>query len=674
MRIYEKTFPYPIGSKRKEILLAPVRVPLTTKEIISSTEKDAPFFRELESQGINLNEAQVKAVRHIKGPLVMIAGAGSGKTRVLTARTSYILEHDKDVIASQIMLITFTKKAASEMVERLQQMLPKERIEGIVYGTFHSVFLRLLRKNGYTQKVLGSDAFRRYIIKKILKERKLHELYAPETVLAKISTWKNYLLSWSEIEPKSRAEKDFINCYEAYEEWKYEHNYMDFDDILFNAYILFKTRPDVADSVRNHLKYICVDEYQDSNMVQNELIKAITHEFSNVFFVADPDQLIYSFNHSSDRYLHELNTFYPSLELITLSTNYRSTQSIIGAANKVISYNTNRFEKECESIIPMESGVHYFRPTNTEEEAKWITDHIVALSRNEERSLNEFAVLYRTHSISRAIIDELALNHIPFVIYGGNTLFYEHPYIKPLVSYLQLIVSNTNIQALAEIAPTLYMDKEKAFNVGVDYHVENPTKLLMNALLTLELKPFQFKQVKDRIQLMKQIESFEPVFAIKRLRRAFYDKFFEASQEETMHQTFLNEMLNELEASAKRFKTISAFIQFIGQVTETYNHMGEEEYPEAVRLMTIHQSKGLEFPVVFTIGASEKMIPHSSSLKNDNPSDRLGVLTKEEAIAEERRLLYVAMSRAKEELFVSSPKTYHNRKTEVSRFLLEAYS
>lgn len=674
MTLYENTFPYPIGSKRKEALLSPVVIPATSNTLIQNNECDAPFFRELEKQGIKLNGPQIQAVRHTEGPLCMIAGAGCGKTRVLTARTSYILKHDKQVHPSQIMLITFTKKAANEMIERLELMIPAERLEGIVSGTFHSVFLRFLRKNGYTQKILSSDGYRSIIIKGILKDLKLHELYAPEKILAQISTYKNHLMSWSDIVPKSKGEKDVASCYEAYEAWKYENNYLDFDDILLEAYLLLKSRTDIADSVRNHLRYICVDEYQDSNKVQNELIKLITTEQSNVFFVGDPDQLIYSFNNSSERYLKELNNVYPSIKLITLSTNYRSTQTIIGAANGVIALSQNRFEKEWESTISSDSGVHYFRPSNTEEEALWITNHIVSLTRNDKQSLNDFAILYRTHSISRAIVDELVYRNIPFVVYGSNQLFYEHRFIKPLIGYLQVLINPTNIQALAEIAPTLYITKEDAYNAAIDYHMEHPTKLLLSALLVLPLKPYQVKQVKERIQLLKKIEGYDPKIAIRRIRSSFYDKFFESAKEDNTQHSYLSEMLDELEEAAKKFTSIETFVQFIEQVTETFNNIEDEQYPEAIRLMTIHQAKGLEFPVVFTIGASEKILPHSSAIHANKQKDSLGNLTVDEAIAEERRLLFVAMSRAQNELFVSSPKTYHNRKTEVSRFLIEAYS
>lgn len=675
MQLYKMTFPYPIGSTNKETLLAPVVNPSTTKEMVSNSDNDAPFFRELEKQGIHLNIMQTKAVRKTEGPLCVIAGAGSGKTRVLTARTSYILKHDKNVLPEQIMLITYTKKAAAEIVERLELMLPPERIAGIVYGTFHSVFLKILRSNNYTQNILSSDSYRGVIINKILKDLKIHELYAPETILRHIATFKNNLLSWSDIVPNTRAEHDFVLCYKAYEEWKDINKYLDFDDILIESHRLITSNVEYANSLREHFRYICIDEYQDSNLVQHELIKALTTDQSNVFFVGDPDQLIYSFNNSSEKYLKELSIYYPSIEIITLSTNYRSTQTIVGASNKVISFNVGRFEKECESTITSDSGVHYFRPSDSEEEARMITDHIVSLTRNDDtQSLNDFAVLYRTHSVSRAIIDELAYRNIPYVIYGRNQLFYNHNYIKPLMGYLKVISSCSDIQGFADLAQTLYLEREKVYYAGVNYHVENPTKPLMNALFSLPLKQFQVKQIRNRIQLMEKISGFEPVYAIKRLRRAFYDKFFETSQEQTIHQTYLYEMLDELEAAARRFKTIDAFVQFVEQVTDSYEDMEKQEQPEAIRLMTIHQSKGLEFPVVFTLGVSEKIIPHTSALQTDKLQDRNTTMNMELALAEERRILFVAMSRAKKELFISSPKTYHNKKTQVSRFLLEAYS
>ncbi|MEK4487899.1 ATP-dependent helicase [Psychrobacillus sp. FSL H8-0484] len=679
MNLFANSFTYPVGSKKKTKIAAPIAAPLTTEDLVMDSEVDAPFFRSLEKEGIYLNQEQLQAVRSLEGPHLLVAGAGAGKTRVLTARASYILTYQKEVEPNQILLLTFTKKAANEMIERMKKMphLSEETVDKIDSGTFHSFLLRLLRENGYRQRILSSDRYRQIILKDILKSLKLHELYAAETVLATISHWKSQMMQPDHIELSNRTEKELAACYLAYEEWKQENDYLDFDDILLETYDLFLKAPGYAAALRDQYRYISIDEFQDTNRIQDAIMKILTHDTSNVIFVGDPDQLIYSFNSCSNDFILNLQDFYPTLKTITLTTNYRSNQLIVGAANKVISFNKNRIDKSSDVIGEVEDAIWYSRPADTEEEASWITSHL--MEEQKRRVLNDFAILYRTHSTSRAIVDELVYKEIPFIIYGNDTLFYENGFIVPLLAHLRLLVNEDDLEAIAEMAPTCYVSRDVAYQNAKDYAELNPDKPAIFSLLQLQVSEFQKRQIVNRLSLLKQLKTKKPREVIQHLRKAFYNKHVEAREREvdTMQKEYVQEILNEFEASSKRFDTTHEYILFIDRIISIYHGMEElrkDPNAEAVQLMSIHQAKGLEFPTVFLIGASEGIMPHASATNADQQKDRVTGTTSLEAIEEERRLLYVGMTRAENELFISSPRRYHDKEVDTCHFLLQTYS
>ena len=256
-------FEKPIGAKA-EFSKAEVFTPMNTTTLVDDFATDAKFFRLLEQKGILLDQEQLKAVRAIYGPTLTVAGAGSGKTRVLTSRACYILYMDETVKPTNIMLVTFTKKAAAEMQERLMQMLPAEVVEKMMVGTFHSIFLRMLRKKGDNSKLIGSDAYRRIIVNRIAKQLQCADILAPETILTAISGWKNRMIYPSDITPKNAMEKHLKACYEKYEEWLFECNSMDFDDVLIRAVNFLETNEEYRLFMQTHFKYVCIDEFQDS--------------------------------------------------------------------------------------------------------------------------------------------------------------------------------------------------------------------------------------------------------------------------------------------------------------------------------------------------------------------------------------------------------------------------
>lgn len=681
MKLTEIAYPFPIGSTRKETLEATIAKPLSSIELVQDTESDSEFFRSLEANDIYLNEQQLHAVRSTNGPQLILAGAGSGKTRVLTARTSYILTYDKSVQANEILLITFSKKAATEMRERMKKMpqLTAETVDSIVCGTFHSIFLGFLRERGYKQEILASKAYRQVIMKRILRKLKLEDLYQVESVYAAISDWKNRLIDVPSIVPTNRTEKELKKAYLAYEDWKRENEYIDFEDILVEMHANIVHDGAFQQELQQKFKYLCLDEYQDVNLVQHEIIKSITTEESNVFFVGDEDQLVYSFRNSSPKFILGLAEDYPSIQQLLLTVNYRSKKTIIGAANKVISFNTSRVGKVCEAVNGEEEPIAYICPNDSQQEAVTLVDHLQGEYEKGNRSLGDFTFLYRTHSYSRALIDELAYREIPFVVYGNEQLFYDNNVVRPLVSHLRLLLTQDDVEAIADIAPTCYVKRDDAYQNAIDFAMQEPDKPAIQSLLQLPISSFQKGQLVNRLSLLNLAKGKSPVEAIKLFRKAFYDNFFETKERDiiTMQKEYIQETLNEFESSAKRFDTVQDFIQFIDGITNSYNHMKDlrtEENPEAVKLMTIHQSKGLEFPVVFLIGASDSILPHASSFNAEKHKDRTSNMTAAEALEEERRLLYVAMTRAEEELTISSPKALYEKEASVCRFLLEAYA
>lgn len=651
-----KTLAYakPIGAKH-EFSRAEIAVPVNTTDLVDHQASDASFFRKLEQQGILLDSEQLEAVRAIHEPTLVAAGAGSGKTRVLTSRVCYILDTVK-VSPTQIMLVTFTTKAASEMQERLSQMLPQEVVEKMMIGTFHSILLRMLRKQGVKAIIVGSDAYRRTIVSRIARKLKCENLLAPETILSAISGYKNQMLMPGDITISNALEAKLVACYEEYEDWLNTNNSMDFDDVLIKAVVFLENNLEYRHFMQQHFKYISVDEFQDSNLLQNRIIELITTPTSNVFFVGDPKQAIYGFRHSSTSYLEDLHELYPSLKRYYLTTNYRSNDLIVGASNDVIMH----LDRASKVIREAEKGLYFIRPKDVHEEAKMIVDTIVDQCAT-GRSFNEFAILYRINVYSRAVLEELIHRNIPIQIHNAE-LFYEKTTIKQLLAYLRIAVNPLDLSAIADLAPTLYINRDTAYE-----HLLIALSDDLNGIQALKelASDYKLREIEKRSMIIEKIATLSPKSAIQKIRKQFFDKFLKSEADQTIHQDMINDILDELETSAQRFATISEFITFVEDFITQCNNQHEAE--DAVNLMTIHQSKGLEFPTVFLIGVCERILPHHTANNTDDKPDQ--VLKGFEAILEENRILYVGMTRAKDELFVSSPKVYHGKIAKVSRFL-----
>ena len=368
---------------------------------------------------------------------------------------------------------------------------------------------------------------------------------------------------------------------------------------------------------------------------------------------------------------------------MTLDINYRSLSSIVGLGNEIIRVNERRRPKQLRSTRKSSSVPLYLRPGDPDQEAELLLTHITEQVREHGKQYRDHAILYRTANNSRAIFEQLVMREIPFIHYENGDLFYEQWIVKPLMDHLRLSLERRNFTAMEGMLHTLYINRDKGMAFIRQQDAPRPKKGPLSHLLSFPgLKDFQIENIRDRTKLIKSLKAMEPLQAVQEMRRQFYDKFLEADerQEITLHKEFIQEGLDELEASAKRFGDIAEFVEFVDRLIVIHKEMAamkRDEQADAVRLMTIHKSKGLEFPSVCLIGASEGILPHTSALDAERRDDQRPLSDKEDkaldALEEERRLAYVAITRARDELIVSSPGFYRGRKAEVSRFFRDVF-
>lgn len=681
-------YPTPLGTKQTIAQPIPhARMALLTNssDFVSDADRDAYFFRDLENNQILLNEAQVQAVRHFKGPLLTLAGAGSGKTTVLVCRVAYLLRVHR-VHPSNLLLITFSKKAAEEMRERLTSMpgLDHSMTNTMQVRTFHAFCLRLLRMNGLQQEILSDGRYQQIVFKRIILGMGLQDTYQPEVLISLLSSFKMQLIEIEDLPEGTEEDKEVKRIFMQYEQWKMEQQKIDFDDILIKAYHLLQQNTDVLRSLQRKFTYISVDEFQDTNTVQYEIIQMIAKNHENLMVVGDDDQTIYSFNGARNEFILQFHEKYPAATTVTLDINYRSTSSIVGLGNAIIKHNVQRKSKTLLATKESDRKPQYVKPTNSDDEADWLINDLQIKVAEGGSQYGDFAILYRTASNSRAIIEQLILHNLPFVDYGSNDSFYDQWMVKPIIDHLRLAHERRNFEAIEGVLPSLYIGRDQGMRIIQDQEAIQAKKWPLIHLLDLpQLKDFQKEKLKNRIRLIKSLAAMKPLNAVQAIRKDFYDAFLETNKRSklTHHREMLKETLDELESSAKRFDTVEQFLYFIHEVAEKRTEMSrlqKEQFANKISLMTIHKSKGLEFPIVYLLCAIEGNMPHSSALDASHLDDvkMAGVTGRDKgtaALEEERRLAYVAVTRAKAELLISSPAFYRGKKAEPSRFLLSAF-
>ncbi len=638
----------------------------------------------------DLNERQREAVLHIDGPIMIVAGAGSGKTKVLTTRIAHLLASGVD--AFNILALTFTNKAAREMKERVEKILGNNEARNLYIGTFHSVFARILR--GEADKIGYPNNFTIYdtddaksVVKTVINELNLDDKhYKPNTVYNRISSAKNALVGPAEYagdyhiqQEDNRANRPAIaQIYKAYVDRCFKNGAMDFDDLLLKFYELLKTVPESLAKYQRKFKYILIDEYQDTNPAQYEIIKLLGAMHENVCVVGDDAQSIYSFRGATIENILQFQKDYDNVKVVKLEQNYRSTKTILNVANEVISKNKGQIEK----VLFTENGegekIKLVRTMTDNDEGKFVADTIQEQKLRNHYHNREFAILYRTNAQSRAFEEALRRMAIPYTIYGGIS-FYQRKEIKDFVAYLRLIVNPNDEEALKRIInyPARGIGKtsiDRAVlaandnNISMWQVLERAKEFGFRAGILESIEQFVL-MIRSFASMLQKQNAYEVAQHVGKQTSFVKELFNDKSTEGVQRYENVQELLNSIkewtespdtEEGEVLSKSLGAYLQQITLLTDA-----DEKDPDAdtVKLMTIHAAKGLEFTCVFAAGLEEMLFPSAMSIN-----------TREE-LEEERRLFYVVITRAKKRLWITYANTRYRFgslvQNEPSRFIDE---
>ena len=611
-----------------------------------------------------LNENQLKAVNHLDGPCMVLAGPGSGKTRVITYRIANMVVN-KNIKPTSILAISFTKASSIEMKNRALSLSNDFRMNKVTYGTFHSVFFRILRYfENYNIESILDEKTKRIGLKNILKGLNIENADDDETigqVINEISYVKNELMDKRDFKSEVLTNDEFIKVYNFYEEYKQQMNKIDFDDMLIKTYELLKNNKAALDRVRSVYRYILVDEFQDINKVQFEALKLIANPSNNIFVVGDEDQSIYGFRGSRPDFLLEFEEYFSNTKKVLLDINYRSKGEIINIANRLIEKNTNRYEKVIKCGQGNGAKVNYISPEDSEEEAVYIAKDIKNKIQEDYTEYTDFAVIYRTNIQSRALVDVFMDMRIPFVVKDSIVTIYDHWAAQDILAYLRIGVSpNSNKDWIRIInKPFRYISKD---NLNL---IKDEPDFINSLINKCDLHPKQVKTINDLDIDISYVKGLNPKNAISYIRTTLdYDRYIsDYCANRKIKTNGLIEILNELESSATNFKTIQEYLEHIERVKSVIVDNKNNKETDGVIFTTMHSAKGLEFKNVYIIGANEGTIPHEKSYEIDDEEK------KNDQIEEERRLMYVAITRAEENICISSPINKYGKRVSKSRFV-----
>lgn len=611
-----------------------------------------------------LNENQLKAVDHLDGPCMVLAGPGSGKTRVITYRIANMVVN-KNIKPTSILAISFTKASSIEMKNRALSLSNDFRMNKVTYGTFHSVFFRILRYfENYNIESILDEKTKRIGLKNILKGLNIENADDDETigqVINEISYVKNELMDKRDFKSEVLTNDEFIKVYNFYEEYKQQMNKIDFDDMLIKTYELLKNNKAALDRVRSVYRYILVDEFQDINKVQFEALKLIANPSNNIFVVGDEDQSIYGFRGSRPDFLLEFEEYFSNTKKVLLDINYRSKGEIINIANRLIEKNTNRYEKVIKCGQGNGAKVNYISPEDSEEEAVYIAKDIKNKVQEDYTEYTDFAVIYRTNIQSRALVDVFMDMRIPFVVKDSIVTIYDHWAAQDILAYLRIGVNpNSNKDWIRIInKPFRYISKD---NLNL---IKDEPDFINSLINKCDLHPKQVKTINDLDIDISYVKGLNPKNAISYIRTTLdYDRYIlDYCANRKIKTNGLIEILNELESSATNFKTIQEYLEHIERVKSEIVDNKNNKETDGVIFTTMHSAKGLEFKNVYIIGANEGTIPHEKSYEIDDEEK------KNDQIEEERRLMYVAITRAEENICISSPINKYGKRVSKSRFV-----
>ncbi len=608
---------------------------------------------------MNFNKSQTGAILHKDGPMLVLAGPGSGKTAVITARTKNLICEHK-INPSNILVITFTKAAATEMKQRFDKLMGDVKYP-VSFGTFHAIFFKILKlAYGFQSSNIISDedkyrAMRNLIAKYSIEYRDESECVSQ--ILSEISMVKNSRIPLEHFYSSQCAADVFRKIYQEYSQMLKKSRLLDFDDMLLLTYELFKERKDILSAWQKKYPYILVDEFQDINQIQYDIIRLMAQPYNNLFMVGDDDQSIYGFRGSKSEIMLHVPVDYPNLKKIELDTNYRCHKDIIEASQRVIKHNENRFSK---TILPdmsrqKDGKVEYLLFASQYEEIKYI---LKAMEEQTKKgiALSEMAILFRTNTQPRFLMEQLMAYNIEFKAKDRIPNLYEHWIARDIFTYINIARGSRNRADILAVMnkPKRYIGRDSLYASQISF--DEWEKMY-------DEQPWIAERIEKFAYDIKLLENMSPYAAINYIRHGigYEDYLAEYADYRNIEKTDLYDILDELQAGAKGFKNFDAWELHIKECEAELKEMAKRknDNSNALTLATLHSAKGLEFKSVFIIDANEGVMPYKKS-----------VLPKD--IEEERRLFYVGMTRAISNLTICSVKSIHNKDAEVSRFVVEA--
>lgn len=613
---------------------------------------------------MKLNRGQDEAIKHGNGPCMVLAPPGSGKTLIVTERTRYLIE-ESGVRPDQILVITFTRYAAREMKERFERLTAGKNYP-VTFGTFHSIFYGILKcAYGIGANNLMSEKESSVLLQEVLDQTDIESTPEVEDeeelvreLLREVGMVKNGLCHLKDFHSKYLTQDEFAEVFRSYEHQKKELKKFDFDDMLVQCYALFRKKPEILQGWQKRFQYILIDEFQDINRVQYEVIRMLAAPRYNLFVVGDDDQSIYGFRGAKPELMLYMKQEFPSLRTISLTVNYRSTEFITGAAARVILHNDTRFYKRVQSFRGRGQNVHVQEVLDEQEEAQYVTEEIQK-KMDQGIKPGEIAVLFRAAVQARMISEILSEHRIPFEMRDYVTNFYRHFIVKDMMAYLQLAAGKRDRSLFLTICnrPLRYLARNSMENRQVNF--EDLRKFYCDKDWMLDI----IDQFDVDVRMMKNMAPYAAIQYIRKKIR--YDDFLkEYAEKHQISWKQLMDVMAELEERSKNFKSYDEWEIHIAKYTQELEEQqakarkikGERE--NKVQLMTIHSAKGLEFEDVFVIHANEGEIPHQKAEKKDE-------------IEEERRLFYVALTRAKNNLCISYITQKNGNSIKPSRFVEE---
>ncbi len=606
-------------------------------------------------ESINYSKSQREAVEFGAGPMMVLAGPGSGKTFVITHRVCHLIEK-QNIRPENILVVTFSKAAAVEMRERFIKLMPDKQGERVTWGTFHSVYFHLLRTAyGYRGDQVITDAERYDVIRELMKKNQMESedvVGLGTEILSEIAIVKQERMDILHYYAHSCPADLFRQIFVDYEKSISERKKIDFEDMLVMTYELLSQREDIRRACENRYQYILVDEFQDINRMQYEIIQLIAGERANLTIVGDDDQSIYRFRGAKPEIMLGFAKDYPKVKKVLLDINFRSTTQIIEAAGKLIAHNKERFEKQITAARGNGRPVDVIRFKNVYQEVKSIIDDISDYVKA-GHSLDDIAILYRTNLQPRLMTEMLMQYNIPFVMKDNIPNLYDHWIARDIKSYLRLSIGMAKRGDLLRICnrPNRYIKREALqFSDGQ----------IRDLFKYYEDKPYMIERIAQLKTNLRAIQNMRPGMAVRFIRKGIgYDEFLEEyAQYHGIEEDELLDILGELEQSADRSETILDWFSHMEEYKEKLAQTKKQEEKIGVRLMTFHSSKGLEYKIVYMIDCNQGITPHRKAKAIED-------------MEEERRMFYVAMTRAKDRLYVYSADSSFHKKAELSDFVKE---